>query len=383
MEERYIKAIDVKSGKLLWKQQTDVVGTWLSYSDQKDVLLITNRKGISAFRGKDGSELWKKYATGKGFRGHPENLWDKIIVWNDRILDQRGPGKSYDLETGEPILRMNPITGKPIPWEFTKAGHHCNYAIASPHLMTFRAASAGFCDIDSTNTSRLEGFRSGCRNSLIPANGVLNSPNMAHGCSCGYSLFTSLALTHVPESEVWSYSALALNAKKDQVQKLGVNLGAPGDRQAKNGTLWLDYPNVGGTSPVVSIKLSGKSPRYFHKHSAFVEEGDLKWVAASGVEGASSLTVNVAPTSTKERRYTVRLYFLEPNEKQPGERVFDVSLQGKPVLRELDVVKEAEGVNRAIVKEFKGVLATTTVNIDLKAITGRTLLSGVEIVVEK
>ncbi|WP_298869389.1 PQQ-binding-like beta-propeller repeat protein [uncultured Gimesia sp.] len=124
LEERYIKAIDVKSGKLLWKQQTDVVGSWLSYSDQKDVLLITNRNSISAYRGKNGSELWKKYATGQGFKGHPENLWDKIIIWNDRILDQRGPGKSYDLETGEPILRTNPITGKPIPWEFTKAGHH-------------------------------------------------------------------------------------------------------------------------------------------------------------------------------------------------------------------------------------------------------------------
>lgn len=383
LAERYIKAIDVKTGNLLWEQQTDVVGTWLSYSDKKDVLLITNRDSISAFRGKDGSELWKKYAKGQGFRGHPENLWDKIIVWNDRILDQRGPGKSYNLETGEPILRTNPITGKPIPWEFTKAGHHCNYAIASPHLMTFRAASAGFCDIDSTNTSRLEGFRSGCRNSLIPANGVLNSPNMAHGCSCGYSLFTSMALTHVPDSEVWSYSALALNAKQDQVQKLGVNLGAPGDRQAKNGTLWLDHPNVGGSSPVVSIKLSGKSPSYFHKHSAFVEEGDLKWVAASGAEGTSSLTITLSSTPTKEKTYTVRLYFLEPDEKQPGERVFDVSLQGKPVLRELDVVKEANGANRAIVREFKGVLASTSLNIELKAIKGRTLLSGVEIVVEE
>ncbi|QDU06703.1 PQQ-binding-like beta-propeller repeat protein [Gimesia aquarii] len=383
LSERYIKAIDVKTGKELWKHQTDVVGTWLSYSDRKDVLLITNRDSISAFRGKDGSELWKKYAKGRGFRGHPETLWDKIIVWNDRILDQRGPGMSYDLETGEPILRTNPITGKPIPWEFTKDGHHCNYAIASPHLMTFRAASAGFCDIDSTNTSRLEGFRSGCRNSLIPANGVLNSPNMAHGCSCGYSLFTSMALTHVPESEVWSYSALALNAKKDQVQKLGVNLGAPGDRQAENGTLWLDYPNVGGSSPVVSIKLSGKSPSYFHKHSAFVEEGDLKWVAASGAEGASSLKITLSSTPTKEKTYTVRLYFLEPDEKQPGKRVFDVSLQGKPVLRELDVVKEANGANRAIVREFKGVLASTSLGIELKAIKDRTLLSGVEIVVEE
>ena len=75
-------------------------------------------------------------------------------------------------------------------------------------MLTFRADSAGFCDIESGNTARLEGYRSGCRNSLIPANGVLNSPNMAHGCVCGYSLFTSLALIHVPQNEVWSYNAL-------------------------------------------------------------------------------------------------------------------------------------------------------------------------------
>jgi outer membrane protein assembly factor BamB len=383
LAERFIKAIDLKTGKLIWEHQTDVVGTWLSYSDQKDVMLVTNRDGISAFRGKDGSELWKKYSTGQGFRGHPETLWDKVIIWNDRILDQRGPGLSYDLETGEPILRTNPITGKPIPWEFTKAGHHCNYAIASPHLMTFRASSAGFCDIDSANTSRLEGFRTGCRNSLVPANGVLNSPNMAHGCSCGYSLFTSLALTHVPDSEVWSYSALAMNAKEDQVQQLGVNLGAPGDRQAENGTLWLDYPSVGGSSPVVSLKLSGADLEYYHKHSSFVEEGDLKWVAASGVEGAAALSVTLSPVPTSERSYTVRLYFLEPQDLKPGERVFDVSLQGKPVLPELDVVKAAGGANRAIVREFKGVRCSTSLQVDLTANKGRTLLSGVEIVVEK
>ncbi|QDU47725.1 outer membrane protein assembly factor BamB family protein [Gimesia panareensis] len=384
LAERYIKAIDVQTGKVIWEQSTDVIGTWISYSKGKDVLLVTNREGISAFRGKDGSELWKKYAKGQGFRGHPENLWDKIIIWNDRILDQRGPGKSYDLETGEPILRTNPITGKPIPWEFTKSGHHCNYAIASPHLMTFRADSAGFCDIDSTNTSRLEGFRTGCRNSLVPANGVLNSPNMAHGCSCGYSLFTSLALTHVPESEVWSYSALAVDAKLDEVQRVGINLGAPGDRQADNGTLWLDYPNVGGSSPVISVHVAGNNLKYFRKHSAFVESGDLKWVAASGAEGLTSLTVKLAPDAKSERRYTVRLYFLEPEEgTRPGQRIFDVSLQGKPVLQELDIVKAAQGDNRGTMHEFQGVAATDQLTVELNAIKGSTLLSGVEIIAEE
>ena len=382
LDDRFIAAIDVKTGKELWRHRTDVVGTWLSYGKAKDVMLLANRNGISAFRGKDGSELWKKYVVGQGFKGHPENLWDKIIVLNDQILDQRGPGKSYNLETGESILRTNPITGKPIPWEFTKSGHHCNYAIASPHLMTFRAAAAGFCDIDSTNTSRLEGFRSGCRNSLIPADGVLNAPNMAYGCSCGYSLFTSLALVHLPETEVWSYSALSIDTKKDQIQRLGINFGAPGDRQAENGTLWLDYPNIGGSSPAVAVKVAGENLRYFHQHSTFVKEGKMKWVAASGVEGADSVTVTLSPVSTQEKNYTVRLFFLEPDDKQSGQRIFDISLQGQPVLQKLDIAQQAAGSSKAIVREFNGVKASTKLQINLKAITGQTLLSGIEIVAE-
>ena len=85
-------------------------------------------------------------------------------------------------------------------WEFTKIGHHCNYAIASEHLLTFRAGTAGFYDLENGGTSHLEGFRSGCRNSLIPANGVLNAPNFANGCTCSYAIFTSLAFVHVPEN---------------------------------------------------------------------------------------------------------------------------------------------------------------------------------------
>ena len=382
LDDRFIAAIDVKTGKELWRHRTDVIGTWLSYGKAKDVMLLANRDGIAAFRGKDGSELWKKYSVGKGFKGHPENLWDKIIVLNDQILDQRGPGRSYDLETGEPILRTNPITGKPIPWEFTKSGHHCNYAIANPHLMTFRAAAAGFCDIDNSNTSRLEGFRSGCRNSLIPADGVLNAPNMAHGCSCGYSLFTSLALVNVPETEVWSYSALSIDTKKDQIQRLGINFGAPGDRQAENGILWIDYPNKGGSSPAVVIKVAGKNLRYFRQHSAFIEQGEMKWVAASGVEGADSVTVTLSPVPTKEKNYTVRLFFLEPDGKQPNERVFDVSLQGQPVLSQLDIAKLAGSSNKPVIRKFTGVKATTKLQIDLKPIAGRTFLSGIEIVAE-
>jgi len=55
--------------------------------------------------------------------------------------------------------------------------------------------------------------------------------------------------------------------------------------------------------------------------------------------------------------YTVRLHFAETYEGilDAGERLFDVSLNGKVVLKGLDVFKEAGGPNKPLVKEFKGV----------------------------
>jgi outer membrane protein assembly factor BamB len=378
----YVKAFDARTGKVVWERTTERVVTWLAYSAAYDVLVTSNKKGLDGIRGSDGKELWQKTAEGRGFRGHPENLWDKVILWKDRILDQRGPGAAYDLKTGKAITRIDPITKKPVAWNFTKSGHHCNYAIASTHLMTFRAADAGFTDIKSGTTGRLKGFRSGCRNSLIPADGVLNAPNFAHGCSCGYSLFTSLALVHLPKTELWTYSALA--ASTGPVERLGINLGAPGDRMAEDGTLWLDYPNVGGSSPGHAVTVAGKSPRYFRHHSALVEGDGPTWIAASGVEGATSVKVALGkPEAGKSKRYTVRLFFAEPDEMNTGERVFGVSLQGREVLSKFDVSKVAGGSRRIVVRTFKDVDAVDTLDtldITLTAIKGKPILCGVEVI---
>jgi outer membrane protein assembly factor BamB len=380
---KFIKALDIKTGQELWKRMTDLAATWTGYSRRQDILMISNKAGMVAIRGQDGTELWRKEAEGQGFRGHPESVWDKIIVTDDRIIDQRGPGFAYELATGNPVLRKHPLTNQPVEWQFTKAGHHCNYAVASPHLLTFRAAEAGFCDLASGNTSRLQGFRSGCRNSLIPANGVLNSPNMSHACVCGFPIFTSLALVHQPENEIWSYSPLTLT-KEQRVERVGINFGAPGDRLAANGTLWLDYPNVGGSSPAIGLKLTGPEQRLFQTHSAMIAKDDLDWVAASGVEGASNITVTLNANSANggDREYTVRLVFAEPYDVKPDQRVFDVSLQGKKVLSNLDVAREAGGPRKVLVREFSGVRANKDLSIDLKATTDKTIIAGVEIVAD-
>lgn len=259
-EEKTLKAVDLKSGEVLWERPTDLVATWLSYSPEHDVMIVSNKENITAFNGKTGAELWRQASVGKGFKGHPENYWDKVIVWKDRILDQRGPGTALDLLTGEPIMREHPLTGETTPWTFARSGHHCNYAIASEHLLTFRAADAGYADIESGGTGRLTGFRSGCRNSLIPAGGVLNAPNMAHACVCGYSLFTSLALIHTPESDLWTYNALEGN--EGPLKRIGVNFGGRGARSDENGTYWMSYPKV-RAYPNLPIQLAAAEADWF------------------------------------------------------------------------------------------------------------------------
>jgi outer membrane protein assembly factor BamB/PKD repeat protein len=87
-------------------------------------------------------------------------------------------------------------------------------------------------------------------------------------------------------------------------------------------------------------------------------------------------------TATK-RTHTVRLYFAEMEGKAPGQRVFNVNLQGQPVLKGLDVVKEAGGPKRELMKEFKGIAIADGLDIDFEATTGEAMLSGVEVIADK
>jgi hypothetical protein len=84
--------------------------------------------------------------------------------------------------------------------------------------------------------------------------------------------------------------------------------------------------------------------------------------------------------------YTVRLHFAEPDPVQPGKRIFDVSLQGSLVLENLDVVREAGGRMRALVKEFRGVRAsgelTLTLTPSASASIREPVLCGVEVLAE-
>lgn len=60
----------------------------------------------------------------------------------------------------------------------------------------------------------------------------------------------------------------------------------------------------------------------------------------------------VFPNLTVGSSYTVRLHFAEIYFTDPGQRMFNVSINGKRVLDNFDIIAEAGAPNRAVVKEF-------------------------------
>ncbi|MFZ2639952.1 MAG: PQQ-binding-like beta-propeller repeat protein [Verrucomicrobiia bacterium] len=462
-------------------------------------------------------------------------------VYTGRALE-RGPKTTSGAAPAEslPLARRNPITGREEAREYVKT-YGCDLVgVDYGNLITLRSGTAAFYDKRSeSGTINISGLRSGCRNNMVPACGVLSVPSWTGNCTCNYPVFTSLALVPMPENfEQWS--AWGGLAEDGPIQRVGINFGAPGDRMTRDGTLWLDWPSVGGPSPDVRVQVSPADAQPFYQHALWMKGGvSWPWVFASGVQGVRSVRIETmaratnAPSasfsarwtgfvqtdksetntfdvlsdgtvrvwvegfpivdtsrlklstmprkatgrlfleagrkytlvveyshtagdaqvelnwsspsrtraaipsnclftpdgrrngvagvyfaSTKpsgpalvqvdpqinfnwgrelppllrksrqaaapaERAYTVRLVFAEPEEIRAGQRVFDVKLQGREVLSSLDVLKQAGGARRGIVREFRGIKATEALEMEFVPRSSKPpLICGVELIAE-
>jgi outer membrane protein assembly factor BamB len=189
-------------------------------------------------------------------------------------------------------VRTNPLTGLAEGREFLKM-HGCDQsAVDYGHVLTMRSGTAAYYDKTlESGTINISGMRSGCRNSIIPAGGVLCLPSWTGNCVCNYPVYTSLALVHMPaQFEQWTaWGGVAIEAPLGRV---GLNFGAPGDRATDDGTLWLDYPSVGGPSPVVPVKIEPENVEWFYRHAVWMKGGQgWPWVTASGVKGVQAIRI--------------------------------------------------------------------------------------------
>ncbi|MCI0458080.1 MAG: PQQ-binding-like beta-propeller repeat protein [Gemmataceae bacterium] len=361
---------DLKTGAVVWSTEKDVFGTWLSHSAKHDVLMEAGRvardtisdepKGMRAYRADSGKELWfnPKY-TGPA------------MIHGDLVLRDQA---ACHILTGGPKLREHPLTGEQTPWAWVR-NYGCNTPMAAEHLLTFRSGAAGYFDLcGDSGTGNIGGFRSSCTNNLVVAGGILTAPDYTRTCTCAYQNQTSLALVHDPDAEMWT--TFGTTDARGIIKRVGINLGAPGDRKDETGMLWLEFPSVAGKSPAVPVKVAPVGVEWFRRHETAVEGSGLKWVAASGVKGVEAVNIALG-ASEAGRSYTVRLHFLEPEKLGPGQRVFCVALQGKEVLKDFDIARAAGGANRPVVREFRGVPVTSSLTVTFRPAEGAAVRSAV------
>ncbi|KPL25709.1 MAG: hypothetical protein AMJ72_13480 [Acidithiobacillales bacterium SM1_46] len=376
-------ALKVWTADEIWSTTESVFGTWLSYSEEHDILLQGGRQSadmvsgepggrLITYRGSDGAVQWEK-STDVDLG--PYLLHGDVLYMQQSQYRHTG---ALDLLTGEVHMRKHPMTGEFVPWRLIR-NKGCGTALACQNLLTFRSGAAAYYDLTNNGgVGNLGGFRSSCTSNLVAANGVLNAPEYTLSCTCSYQNQTSLAMVHMPGVEMWTHSAVDL--PNGSIKRAGINFGAPGDRIADNSTLWMEYPvashgdtaKAGHTFPNLDVQIEPRDPKWFRHHSVRFGGENMGWVTASGAVGLTSATIALG--NSEERPYRVRLYFAEPEGVGAGRRLFDVALQGQQVLA-------------GVVQDFDGIMAGEHLTLTLTACAGAQVnqpaICGIEVLAEE
>ncbi len=394
--------LDVVSGEPLWERPLDLTGG--IGGNYWSALGSMYRNGVLVLFGiyMDG-HYWKDFFAGqfKSRRvvaldtagGH--TLWEKHIGYRVRplIIDETLHAEpwAYDLRTGKQKMRNNPVTGREEPWQFARPGHHCGCPAASPNVMFFRSQHIGYYDlVADSGVSHFSTQRTGCWINFIFGNGLVMIPEASSACMCPFANQTTVVFQ--PRKENRSWTKYSMSGPMTPVQHLALNLGAPGDRKAPGGPLWLGYPRPRGSLVLrFDAKLKGWAGGGFFKYSPdFVKIAGTSapWAYTSGYRGLRQCSIPLVSEGEGKARYTVRLLFADMDNTAEGVRVFDIRLQGKTLLRGLDIAGETGGARIALVKEFAGIEVDGKLTVDLvpkvdkPTPTQAPILQGVEVVRE-
>ncbi|HIQ20144.1 MAG TPA: hypothetical protein EYH34_02745, partial [Planctomycetes bacterium] len=388
---RRIVALAASSGKRLWQRAMDLSFCTLPRRHGSDALHLAYQDGVLLIFG----AFWNNHYWGDlvGGRLADRNMIalaadDGRLLWRGLKYESQALGYltrpcvvggviyahpwAFDLKTGRQIMVEHPITGERIPFQFGR-GHHCGLPSGCPNLLIMRSLTTGLIDLAHyTGTIHFRGQRLGCHINGVPAAGLVIAPEASSGCVCPHAVQATVVLQPCPKREETMWGTYAAKFKRvasrgpHYVKRLAVNLGGFGDRRSADGTLWLSYPRPGGTHIELTFGLHIDTLPgfgFFNRSSRFTPVAGTTdpWLYTHGCLGIRRLVV---PGTEPDAAYTVRLHFADLFNDQPGRRVFDIKIEDKLVAKELDIVKEAGGPNRALVKEFPGIQADDNITIE-------------------
>ncbi len=399
-----LSAFNIADGSVAWQvDQSDpnvnkgLFGSWLTYSLKYDILLECQRASRDYWENhKSSTKMTAWQGAGDG-TGNAKQIWSELdrFYWggpvmlnDDMIITQSGNDMgAVNLLTGEPYMVASGVTGKLNDFAGFKR-YGCGTALACKNMILFRSGNCGYYDLNTfSGTGNWGGFKTGCTINLMPANGLIVAPEYTRTCGCSYQFQTSCAMIHREDVEQWSCNknlGSQYKAQGGRMKKVGLNFGAIGDRVEEE-VLWMEYPfgePAAGYNYQIPVNVNVDNGSYFRHHMLTVD-GDLCWVGASGVCGATCITADMydpAKTCFKDtipQDYNICLYFAEPDKETiAGEREFSVNVNGHDV-GTVDVVSETGSARKVLVKKLQGVRIADKLDVTLTPITGEPVLSGV------
>jgi len=191
-------ALDMRTGKTLWKKPAELEAIqhviFLNYA--KETVVITGSKNVPvgdkervrydlhAFDAATGNRLWKT---------------TQVPVPDHILQGPHGEQVQHSAIVGEVIYNtgfaLDLRTGKPVDvWKWQKSDK-CGVVSTSARCAFSRYSNPRMFDLKTGSyTSLTNVTRPGCWINIIPAGGLVLIPEASSGCTCYYSIQTSLAL---------------------------------------------------------------------------------------------------------------------------------------------------------------------------------------------
>ncbi len=378
-----ITALDAMTGEILYNRAVDVQDCNAYVAAHNGKLLFLNNKGEKWWGGFGGGAFRNSSiavhdaATGKFLWKRKTNHRFDPVIGDEAIYAEPW---TFDLATGKKKRRAHPVTGVEGDYAWVRYHKQCGNYNGSTHFVFGRSKGFGYFDVLRDNGFYISWHhRQNCNSDTASGSGMMIKPPFNADCGCPWSLPYTIAMTTMPEEPAIPYTFFQ-QGRCLPVKELRLNFGASGDRRDKAGALWLNPAREHHPSklqlmlaPVITyygvgVNSHGGANTYSRQSASDVPAANTSdpFLFDAYALGLQRCVVPVTTPDDGKGTYTVRLGFSALPGDKPGQRVFDVLLNGKRVLKGFDIVKEAGAAHSAVWKEFTLSLADNLV-LDLVA----------------
>lgn len=369
-DARIAVCLDRMSGKKIWEKAIDVTDTTNVSAGGGNLTVIYSSGHLLLCGANANGHYWKQFlagefekrklivldaATGAEIWSKNANYMNRPAIVNGQVFAEPW---AFDLKTGETKKRPHPLTGEASDWRFSRPGHHCGIITATPNMMFFRSGFIGYYDLyKDSGTQHFSGQRLGCWVNAIPGNGLVMIPEASAGCVCQFSIASTVVLEPKSSSKAWGiFSAVGTTTP---VKRMGINLGAPGDRVDDARREWIGFPRpktVERLEFVLDIApqfTEGGGWYSDNPDNLDLSSGELPWVFASGARGLTHCQLPLLGPNDQPAHYAVRLYFagLPPDEVQ----ALPIQLQGSTPTSTTSLWSTNSNATFLTVREFNDV----------------------------